>query len=158
MYTMHIKNNKIIIEDSEISLGMSFEEARDVLNKKIQRELEPDEYGLGHIFLKNINFYELKGECDLFFSDNILNQIIMKPQWNYYNLRDLAGEALKIDIVVKKVAEINEEGLTKAFGTPLEGSTKKHRIFKAENIDVLAFISKFNDNYSVSIGKFLEKD
>lgn len=148
---MIIKNNTIKMAAGDINMGMPFAKVEDVLKKEIYAQKAPDEKGLGHIIIKSIEFYGLKGTCTLYFKDGKLRQIGLSPEWNLYDLVDGNGNRLPIDIAVEKIARLSEDGLKDALGTPVEKSEYRNLVFVQGNITVFTSIARSGDKYSVII-------
>mgnify|MGYP000925822685 CR=1 FL=1 len=126
---MIIINNKIKIWNVELYIGMPYEQAESILGTRVYLKRSPDEKGLGHIILEDIDFYDLKGSCTLYFQDSRLEIIGIEPQWNKYDLTDKNGDRLRIDSAVEKVASMSKNGLKKAFGEPDEQSNYGNMVF-----------------------------
>jgi len=148
---MIIKNNTIKMITGDINIGMPFAKVEDVLKKEIYAQKAPDAKGLGHIIIKSIEFYGLKGTCTLYFQGGELKQIGISPEWNLYDLVDGNGNRLPIDIAVEKIARLSEEGLKDAFGNPVEKSEYRNLVFVHGDITVITSIARSGDKYSVII-------
>lgn len=148
---MIINNNIIQFEEGSLYFGMNYYQAKHIFDNSIYATKEPNEKGIGHIILKNVAFYGLRGMCTIYFQDGLIKQISVTPEWNLYNLNDEKGNRLPIDMAVKMIAQQNKECLKEVFGVPKEKTEYGNMVFEVGNITIVTSMARSGDNYSVII-------
>lgn len=148
---MLISNNKIQLEDAELYIGMLYEDVESILSTRSYTKLSPNEEGRGNIILKNIDFYELKGSCTLYFRNFRLKKLGFQPMWDMYDFTDKNGNRLTIDLAVERVTSISENGLKKAFGEPDKQSDHGNLFFYEGELTIITSRARSGDQYSIIV-------
>ena len=148
---MIIRNNNIEIANGHISIGMSFVQAENILKDIIYTKAAPNEKGIGHIILKNIDFYGLYGKCTIYFQNECITQFGFTPEWNMYELTDSVGNRMPIDKAIERVAFLSKEGLKAVFGEPSIISEYGNEVFVSDKLNIISTFARSGENYSVIV-------
>lgn len=98
------------------------------MNNEIFAFSDLDKDGNAFITMRNVDTFGIKGKATLFFHKRVLDNIVLSPDWNMYNLIKQNGEIMHIEeatyLVYKRCydflvenfgAKVNEEYIPEVF-------------------------------------------
>lgn len=109
--------DSITIRDCELSFGEEYDAIIDRLKNQIQAYSDLDKDGNAFLTIGDIDVFEIKGEASLFFHKGVLDNIVLTPEWNRYNLVKPNGDRLHIDEAVYLVYYKCHDCLVGKFGS-----------------------------------------
>lgn len=131
-------------------IGQKYDLLLDKFKGKAITFSDLDERGNAFITIDSVDIFEIKGEATLFFHDGVLDNIVVSPEWNRYNLIKPDGERMHIDEAVSMVYKMCHACLDDKFGPFNEFP----EIYAVENgyIAILA-VTPGRDNISLTLKK-----
>ena len=112
-----ISGESIIIKDCNLIIGEAYDVVFNRLKNEIRTFSDLDKDGNAFITVGNVDMFEIKGEATLFFHMGVLENIVLFPNWNKYNLIKQNGERMHIDEAAYLVYKKCHDFLEKNFGT-----------------------------------------
>ncbi|MCR5203406.1 MAG: hypothetical protein K6D02_10045 [Lachnospiraceae bacterium] len=111
-----INGESIIIKGCELSIGEKYNLIFNRLKNQIHTSSDLNKDGNAFITIEEIDLFEIKGEATLFFHNGVLDNIVLLPEWNKYNLIKQNGERMRIDEATYLVYKKCHDFLVKHFG------------------------------------------
>ena len=108
--------DSIIIRDCKLIFGEEYIAILDRLKNQIQASSDLDQDGNAFITIGEVDLFEIKGEASLFFHRGVLDNILLSPEWDRYNLVKPNGERLHIDEAAYLVYKRCRDCLVEKFG------------------------------------------
>ena len=112
-----INEGNIIIKGFNLKFGEEYFLIYNRLKNEIFTFSDLDKEGNAFITIRNVEAFGIKGEATLFFHMKVLDNIVLSPNWNMYNLIKRNGERMCIDEAAYLVYKRCHDFLEKNFGT-----------------------------------------
>lgn len=141
----------IIICDCKLIFGEEYDLIIDRLKNQIQASSDLDKDGNAFITVGGVDLFEIKGEATLFFHKGVLDNIVLSPEWNKYNLIKQNGERMHIDEATYLVYKRCHDCLVEKFG-PKVNDEYIPEIYEISQHNIAAlYISPGRDHVSLTL-------
>lgn len=111
-----VNGENIIIKDCELSMGEKYDVIFNRLKNQIRTSSDLDKDGNAFIAVGAVDLFGIKGEATLFFHNGVLDNIVLSPEWNKYDLIKQSGERMHIDEATYLVYKKCHDFLVEHFG------------------------------------------
>lgn len=145
--------DSIIIRDCKLIFGEEYIAILDRLKNQIQNYSDLDKGGNAFITIGEVDLFEIKGEASLIFHNGVLDNIVLSPEWNRYNLIKQNGERMHIDEATYLVYKRCRDCLVEKFG-PKVNDEYIPEIYEISQHNIAALcMSPDRDSVSLTIKK-----
>ena len=144
-----INGESIIIKDCELIIGEEYELLFNRLENQIRTSSDLDKAGNAFITVREVDLCEIKGDATLFFHNGVLDNIVLSPEWNKYNLIKQDGERMHIDEAAYLVYKKCHDFLVKNFGPKVNSDYVPEVYEISQNLFATLYMSPGRDSVSL---------